>query len=251
MAALMSGCLKDDGSSYTSVDVSCLAVVGYSEITDFKYLSTYSHGAVLPDDISTLDKYNPGDCAAVKFTIDTRNQIEGANYWVGSSVSVERVEQTAVEYSEQPEDTTGYSFPIDTVELHPYYTSAFNYDGRFFVYIGNLIAKTQKVEYSMQCDWSKTDENNALVLYLKGKVIGLEGEPEKTESLYAFDLNPMFDRPDVWKEYVYKDTDTGREYKCRSLEVVLKYFTENNNGEPMYNYANNSSSFTLYLYKGE
>ncbi|MDR0686037.1 MAG: hypothetical protein LBF79_01055 [Dysgonamonadaceae bacterium] len=245
-AVMSVGCLKE-GEPVDSFSVLSPAVVGESEITGSKYLSTYSYGAVVPDDVSTLEEYEVGDCASARFTIDTRKQIENAPYWIGSGVRLERVEQTAVLYSEQPEDTTEYSFPIGGAELHACYTSAFNYNGRLFVNTKNRIAKTQKVIYSLQCDWSETDENGAYVLCLKGKTIGVEGALETTESLNAFDLNAMFDNQNIWKEYVYEDN--GKEYKCRSLTLVLKYFTENNKGEPVYNYINKSASFTVYLYK--
>ncbi|MDR1562464.1 MAG: hypothetical protein LBS54_05200 [Dysgonamonadaceae bacterium] len=248
LISLLSGCLKDK-ESYTSVNVSCPAVVGYQVFSDgkaSKYLGAFSYGAVIPANISVLDEYNSGDCATVQFTLDTRDQVTGADYWIGSDVRLERVEQTAVAYSKQPEDTTGCSFPITSVSLHEYYTNAFNYDGKFFVYITNKVAKTQKVEYSLQCDWLRTDENGARVMYLKGNVIGVDGAKETTESVYAFDLNEMFDNPSVWQEYT--DEATGNKY--RTLKVVLKYFTKTSEDELLYGYVNNSSSFTVYLYKG-
>jgi hypothetical protein len=240
-----SNCLGDTNSSSVSSYTSP-AVVGfdpYGTSASGLYFSTYV-GDIVPDAASQsiLSDYQSGDCAVTAFTIDSRDQI-GGDYFVASSMNVTKLEQTAARNLTSPEDTTGYAIPISAVEFFDASCHA-NYKGKFFVYTSIKKSKTQAVDYLLAGDFNNKNEKGAYDLYLKAKLIGVEGTAETTREVWAFDLQNMMYSSGRDTTIYYESVAIPLRY----LKINLKYYAGVEDDEVVYENAY-SSPIDIYIYR--
>jgi len=244
--ACMNGCLGKD-ESYSSYTLSSPAVVCNEYEADAtataKYLGS-SYGYIVPSNASLLDTYDVGDCVWTNCTVDSRDQIYGANYYVGSGVQVEIIGQTKVANTPTPKDTVGCSFPTSLTSFFNQSFDPFYYDGKIFVRATVNISTKQEVDYELSCDFTHPDEDGVYDLYMKGKIDGGDAKgAANTDIYYAFDLNELFKKAEV-RDVTYSSYD----FRAHVLKIRLNYLSDDGSfkiAKPTYSTA---AVQELYLY---